>query len=135
MVGMIVTSQNRFAIGALLPFVPVIIGALLKFALVDKVSGDIGSHFVEFYLRPAWIEFLVVAYVSGLAAVLSRQTVKPADIWVFFALPIVCLVISLILVFGLPKAKIESDLWQIYIPGVIAAGSLLVSGGRIGQGQ
>jgi hypothetical protein len=42
---------RRFASG-LFPFVPIIIGAALKFALIDVVGSDPLTHFVEIYFAP-----------------------------------------------------------------------------------
>ena len=104
----------------------------MKFALLDKVAGPISEHFLNYYLRPAWIEFIVVAYITGLTAVLSQGRSTPADIWVFFAVPALCFVTCLVLVFGFPKAHIESATFQVYLPFVITTVSLAISGGRIG---
>ncbi len=122
----------RFA-GGLFPFVPIIVGAALKFALIDVVGADPLTHFVEIYLRPAWIEFIVVAYVTGLAAIVSKGELELSDTWIYFAFPAACLVVCLFLVFGLPKTGIEGNLWQVYIPLAITALSLAVSGGRVGN--
>lgn len=127
--------SNRFvALGrAALPFVPVILGVALKFALVDTPPADVAKHFFDTYLRPAWIEFLVTAYVMGVAAMLSGKPLNRTDIILFIAVPALCFVACLVLVAGTAKAGIDSPLMQVYIPAVIAAASLGISGGRIGN--
>jgi hypothetical protein len=90
------------------------------------------AHFVEIYLRPAWIEFIVVAYVTGLAAVVSKGTLNMVDAWIFFGVPAACLVICLFMVFGLPKAGIVSDTWSVYVPLILTGAALAISGGKVG---
>ena len=108
----------------ILPFIPVVIGAFLKFSLIDTISGDVSKHLTELYLRPLWIEFLVVAYVTGMTIILSRTTKKSSDILIFLGFPAVCFVFCLIFVLGFPKLNLISDFWQIHLPALFASLSL-----------
>ncbi|SMC50735.1 hypothetical protein SAMN06297251_10348 [Fulvimarina manganoxydans] len=117
----------------LVPFIPVVIGIGLKFALIDKPGQDLFEHFYSTYLAPAWIEFLVTAFVIGITAMLSQPTVNKTDILVFAALPALCFVVCTILALGTAKARIESSVMQVYMPGILAAISLGISGGRVGK--
>jgi hypothetical protein len=127
----------RHLLHGVLPFVPVVIGVGMKFALIDNPGDDVGRYFFDEYLRPAWIEFLVTAYVMGLATMLSRKQIDKAmsrsDIIIYAAVPALCFVICLIMVAGAAKAGLKSDLLQVYLPAALAAASLAVSGGRIGN--
>lgn len=127
----------RHLLHGMLPFVPVVVGIGMKFALIDNPGEDVAAYFFNEYLRPAWIEFLVTAYVMGLAAMLSSRQINKAmpraDIFIFAVIPALCFVICVILVAGTAKAGLKSDFWQVYVPALLAAVSLAVSGGKIGN--
>jgi hypothetical protein len=126
------TSWKSYLHGVL-PFVPVIVGVSLKFALIDQPGAYVFSE----YVRPAWIEFLVTAYVTGVAALLARsaggRTMEKLDIFVFIAFPAICFVICLVLMAGTAKAGVNNDFLQVYLPASLAAISLAICGGRIGS--
>jgi peptidoglycan/LPS O-acetylase OafA/YrhL len=129
--------DGRHVLHGLLPFVPVVVGIGIKFALIDNPGENVSEYLFDEYMRPAWIEFLVTAYVMGLAAMLSQQRLNKAlprvDILIYAAVPAICFVVCLILVAGTAKAGLKSDFWQVYVPAVLAAVNLAVSGGRIGN--
>ncbi|MBO0905798.1 hypothetical protein [Jiella sonneratiae] len=116
-----------------LPFLPLVLGVGLKFALIDQPAGDLLDHIQEVYLRPAWIEFIVTAFILGATALLSQPVVDKKDITVYAIVPLACFIVCVILVAGSEKAKIDSRLVQVYIPGIITAVSLAFSGGWVGK--
>jgi hypothetical protein len=67
-------TSLKFYFHGVLPFVPVIVGISLKFALIDQPGTDVGAYVFNEYVRPAWIEFLVTAYVTGVAAAELRKS-------------------------------------------------------------
>ena len=127
----------KFYLHGILPFVPVIVGISLKFALIDEPGVDVGAYVFNEYMHPAWIEFLVTAYVTGVAALLARsaggRTTEKPDIFVFIAFPAICFVICLVLMAGTAKAGVHSDFLLVYLPASLAAISLAICGGRIGS--
>lgn len=130
---MLFPLERRHYLGGLLPFVPVLVGIGLKFALIDRLRDgtEVGDHFFETYLRPAWIEFLVTAYVLGFAGLISSTMRTAADLWLLLALPAVCFVLCLLLTLGTAKAGVASDLLQVYLPAAIATVSIATTGGRL----
>lgn len=125
---------NAGTIGrGLLPFLPLVVGVGLKFALIDQPSDDLLDHFYEVYLRPAWIEFIVTAFILGATALLSQSVVDKKDVTVYAIVPSACFILCVILVAGSQKAKIDSGVIQVYIPGVVTAVSLAFSGGWVGK--
>jgi hypothetical protein len=127
----------KFYLHGLLPFVPVIVGISLKFALVDEPGTDVGAYVFKEYVRPAWIEFLVTAYITGVAAIIARsaggRATDKLDVFVFIAFPAICFVICLVLMAGTAKAGVHNDFLQVYLPASLAAFSLAICGGRIGS--
>jgi len=125
---------KREIIGALLPFVSALLGISLKFTFIDKYDVNttrISTFLVEAYLRPAWVDFIVLAYVSGFAAMASqKRSYTYRDLWVYLGFPAMCFVLCIILVVGSPKAGLESDLLQVYLPFVMTAFSLATTGAR-----
>ena len=127
----------KFYLHGVLPFVPVIVGISLKFTLIDQPGSDVGFYVFNEYVRPAWIEFLVTAYITGVAAILARSAgggkTEKFDVFVFIAFPAICFVICLVLMAGTAKASIQNDTLQVYLPASLAAVSLAICGGRIGN--
>lgn len=108
-----------------------IVGTALKFALLDKVSGSIGDHFFENYLRPAWLDFVVAAFITGSAAIVATGRRTDADMWLLIFFPAIALVICIVLALGFHKAGVDSNMLQVYLPAGIAAASVAIAGGRI----
>ena len=77
----------------LLPFLPLVVGVGLKFALIDQPLGNLLDHFYEVYLRPAWIEFIVTAFILGATALLSQPVVDKRDVTVYAIVPSACFVL------------------------------------------
>ncbi|PWV98729.1 hypothetical protein DFR52_10418 [Hoeflea marina] len=124
-------QARRRILGGVLPFVPVLVGAGLTFALIDVVSGDVSTHFFDHCLRPAWIEVVVLAYGTGFVALLSKKQNDDTDIWLLLGVPAVCFVACILLATSGTKAGFENDWLQVYIPALIAAARVATTGGRI----
>lgn len=121
-------------VGGLLPFVPALIGIALKFAFLDKFdaqTNSISTFLFDNYLRSAWIDFIVLAYVSGFAAMVSNENNRAStDLWIYLGLPAVCFFLCILLVIATRKAGLESDFVQVYLPTVITGFSLATTGAR-----
>jgi hypothetical protein len=122
---------RRGAYGALGPFLPVLIGVVLKFSLVDQPGTDIAAHFKTIYLSKMWIDFIVTAYISGIAWFLTRQRIDGKSAIALLILPLVCFVVCVGLKMGLVKFGIENEFLTIYLPVLVAAISVAVAGNAL----
>lgn len=123
---------GRFA-GALAPFAPVLIGIILKFSLIDHPTGDLGTHFKATYVSRIWIDFIVTAYISGIAWFLTRQRVDTSILAVLIIVPLICFVICVLLTLGFVKAGIQNELLTLYLPAFVAAVSVSVAGNALAE--
>lgn len=125
---------RRALVGGVLPFIPAIVGIALKFTFLDKFdsqNGSVSSFLFDTYLRSAWIDFVVLAYVTGFAALASNEQNRSAsNLWIYLGLPAVCFLLCILLVVATRKAGFESDLVQVYIPTIICGFSLATTGAR-----
>lgn len=121
-------------VGGVMPFVTAFFGIVLKFTFIDKFDAGTTPMFaflVDTYMRPAWIDFIVLAYVSGFASLASRgRNHTTRDLWVYIGLPAVCFITCIFLVLGTRKAGLESDLLQVYVPLILTGYSLATTGAR-----
>jgi len=117
-------------LGALGPFVPVIVGIILKFSLLDKPTTDLPTHFKVNYLSGIWIDFIVTAYISGIAWFLTRQKIDTKSGIFLLVIPLVCFVICILFTFGMAKAGF-GEFWTLYMPAMIAAVSVAMSGNAL----
>jgi hypothetical protein len=122
--------SGKGLVGALAPFVPVIIGIILKFSLLDKPTGDLLTHFKTNYLSGIWIDFIVTAYISSLAWFLSRKNIDSQSVVVLLVVPAGCFVICILMTLGMAKAGF-GEFWTLYMPAYIAAISLAMTGNAI----
>lgn len=126
--------SRRAMTGGLLPFVPALIGIALKFTFIDKFDAQthsVSTFLFDTYLRSAWIDFIVLAYVSGYAAMASNsQKPTATSLWIYLGLPAVCFLICILLVIATRKAGLESDFLQVYVPTLITGFSLATTGAR-----
>jgi hypothetical protein len=119
--------------GAVGPFLPVIVGIALKFALYDPTPKDLATFFKEHYVTGIWIDFIVTAYISGVAWLLTRKATEPFDTGlagVLLVLPIVCLVFCVLLAFGSPKVGF-GEFFTLWFPATIAAMSVAIAGNAL----
>jgi hypothetical protein len=119
--------------GAILPFVPVFIGIALKFSLYDKPTTDLATHFKTTYVTGIWIDFIVTAYISGIAWLLTLKPTVAVDhvlIIVLLVAPLVAFVFCVLLAFGSPKAGF-GEFFSLYLPALIAALSVALAGNAL----
>jgi hypothetical protein len=117
--------------GALSPFVPVLIGVILRFSFLDQVSGDVMSHFKASYVFGIWIDFVVTAYVAGIAWFWIKRSTDGPAIFYLLIVPLICFVICAGMTSGLPKAGITSEFWTLWTPALIGALSVALAGNRL----
>jgi len=117
-------------LGALGPFVPLLVGIVLKFSLIDKPTTDLPTHFKTAYLSGIWIDFIVTAYVSALAWFLTRQKIDTKSVIVLLVLPLVCFVCCVLLTLGMAKFGV-GEFWTLYLPALLAALSLAMAGNAL----
>jgi hypothetical protein len=109
--------------GAIGPFVPLAVGIMLKFSLFDKPTTDLATFFKHQYITGIWIDFIVTAYISGVAWLLTRKkgdVVDPNLVVVLLVLPLICSVFCMLFSLGLPKAGF-GEFFTLYLPALIAA--------------
>jgi hypothetical protein len=116
--------------GALGPFVPVLIGIVLKFSLFDKLTTDLPTHFKTTYLTGIWIDFIVTAYISSIAWFLTRKKIDTKSVIVLLVVPLVCFVACVLLTLGMAKAG-AGEFWTLYLPALIAALSVAMAGNAL----
>lgn len=121
-------------VGGLLPFIPALIGVALKFTFIDSYdpqTSKIPTFLFDTYLKSCWIDFIVVAYVSGFAALMSSpQNRSNTDLWIYLGFPAVCFLLCILFVIATPKLGFRSDLLEVYIPTLITGFSLATTGAR-----
>jgi hypothetical protein len=120
--------------GALAPFVPVLVGIVLKFCLLDQPKTDIMTHFKMTYISSIWIDFIITAYISGIAWFLVRKLIDARSVVVLLIVPLVCFVICVALTLGLAKAGVANEFLTLYLPALIAAFSVAASGNALAVG-
>lgn len=123
--------------GALSPFIPVLVGIILKFSLLDKPTTDLPTHFKTTYLSGIWIDFVVTAYIASLAWLLTRREANgklkgDGSLGVIlFTSPAICFVVCVMLTLGFAKAGISNEFLTLYLPAAIAAISVAISGNAL----
>ena len=125
----------RGTLGAISPFIPVLFGIILKFSLFDKPPDDLSTHLKTTYRTGIWIDFIVTAYVAGLAWLLSRRRHEGRLAVILFVVPLVCFVICVLLTLGLTKAGVKNELLTLYLPAVIAAVSVALAGNALAAAE
>ena len=128
---MAVTQKG--VLGAVGPFVPVVVGIILKFSLLDKPTTDLATHFKTTYVAGIWIDFIVTAYISGIAWLLTRKPGAPAEpklIILLLVAPLVAFVFCVLLALGSPKAGF-GEFFSLYLPALIAAFSVALAGNAL----
>lgn len=124
---------RRGIVGAFAPFIPLIIGIMLKFSLFDKPTTDLATHFKATYLTGIWIDFVITAYISGIAWLLTRKPGEPVEatlVIVVLVAPLVSFVLCVLLAFGMPKAGF-GEFFTLYLPALIAALSVALAGNTL----
>lgn len=116
-----------------LPFVPIIVGVILKLTLVDDFARDAAwIHFEENYVRSFWLEFVVAAYIAGVIFVLAKREANGGfdtdAVISLFIFPAIGFIVCLALANGLPKVGVEDPIWIVWIPDAVGAFSLALSG-------
>jgi hypothetical protein len=120
-------------LGAIGPFLPVGVGIALKFSLIDKPTSPLADFFKTTYINGIWIDFIVTAYISGIAWLLTRKPDKPPETSLIFVLliaPLVAFVICVSLAFGSPKAGF-GEFFSLYMPALIAGLSVALAGNAL----
>ncbi len=117
-------------IKVLAPFIPVIVGGMLKLSLLDDVPTldvERSAFLMNSYAKPLWLQLLVSAYILPIAAIMSGVA-SNKRIAALYVIPAVVFLICIILIFGLPKLAIASDLWQIWLPAIVSTICVIVLG-------
>lgn len=118
-------------VGAVGPFVPVLVGIILKFSLLDKPTTDLPTHFKQTYLTGLWLDFIVTAYISGVAWLLTTKDHDRRLVILLFVVPAVCFVICVLLTLGFSKAGVTSEFLTLYLPAIVAAISVGLAGNAL----
>ena len=118
-------------IGAIGPFVPVLVGMILKFSLLDAPTTDLLTHFKQTYLTGLWLDFIVTAYISGVAWLLTTKNHDRRMVLLLFVVPAACFVICILLTLGFAKAGVKSEFFTLYLPSIVAATSVGLAGNAI----
>ena len=134
---MLPIQKRKHYIMGMLPFLPLFVGILLKFSLIDEKPVDLVKHFKDNYIDGVWIDLIVTSYITGSAWFISRINNLPketASIFSYIILyPAICFVACIVLTHGLKNANIEFELLTIYLPAIIGATSIAVSGTYISR--
>jgi hypothetical protein len=123
--------SRRGLIGALTPFVPVLVGVGLKFSLLDSAPVSVGDHLLTEYLRSAWLDLLVTATITGVSWFLVERRVDMAAGIVFLAIPLASFVLCIIFSLGFPKAGVDGPMWTVACPTALGVVSLALCGNAL----
>ena len=113
------------------PFIPVLIGIILKVSLIDDVptkSDDRHTFIIETYLTPMWLEFLVVAYILPVGLFLKGVTINPNHRTLMYISPAIAFVICALFFLAAPKFGIFNIWIVIGVPTIISGIVLLLMG-------
>ncbi len=122
---------GKGVLGAIGPFVPVLVGIILKFSLLDKPPADLATHFKQTYLTGLWLDFIVTAYISGVVWLLTKKNHDHYLVILLFVVPAICFVVCILLTLGFAKAGVESEFLTLYLPAIIAAISVGLAGNAL----
>jgi hypothetical protein len=117
--------------GAVSPFVPVLIGMILKFSLLDKPPDDVILHFESQYVVGIWIDFIATAYIAGVAWFWVRRKAGGSAVFFLLIVPLICFVVCAGMALGLPKAGVTSEFWILWAPALVGALSVALAGNAL----
>lgn len=117
--------------------IPLVLGSILKLALIDDVpdnSNLIKEHINTSYVRPLWIEFLILLFVIIIAWTSSAdfQTAKLQPNFAKIMQKLigaiaVSLFVCAVMAIGLPRWHEESLFLTAYFPAAVAFTALAFS--------
>ena len=120
-----------YCLWLLIPFIPVLVGVILKLALIDKVPTTPGERkifIVETYLTSLWLEFLVAAYILPIGLFIRGISIKPALRVLMYISPAIAFIICSLFFLAVPKFGITSIWLVIGIPTFTGALALILMG-------
>lgn len=121
--------KNSILVAVVLPFVPIVVGVILKLSLIDHVTLSPYEHFLENYLRGIWLELISISYI-GVMAWAYGQSVNATErlsekVVILVAVPAALFVLCLGAALGLPKFGIVSVLATVTVPAILGTTSLV----------
>lgn len=116
---------------------PLMVGSILKLALIDVVPEDtalIKEHIYSGYIQPLWIEFLVLLFVVVISWTSSTDfaAAKQEDDFQNTMLKLLgvvafSLVVCIVLAIGLPRWELHSFMITVVAPAAVALAALSFS--------
>ena len=99
--------------------VPIIIGILIKFSVIDVVPTDQAwSFFKEEYANPLWVELAVIVLILPIGAEIPENSKKIYKDLLLIG-PWVLILVCLLLVLGLPKIGVDQEFITIWLPAIL----------------
>lgn len=112
-----------------IPLVPLLLGIALKISIFDEIPKS-KTEQIEFmisnYLKPLWLELLTISYLLPIGFLSGDSPTLKQRLTIYFN-PVITFIVILFFILALPKFGLKSDLWIIYIPGVLGLFSMFIN--------
>ncbi|WP_420858306.1 hypothetical protein [Marivivens marinus] len=121
--------DNKLA-AALLPLIPLVMGAAFKFAVIDEPNGDPFLHLFDSYIVGAWIEVISISMVGAIAwayASAGHERQLGQELIIVVVAPLIALIVCIVLRLGAPKLDWANDWTTVYLPLILSLVALAFS--------
>ena len=121
--------RRSIIVAVTLPFVPIVVGMILKLSLIDQVTLPPYDHILENYLRGIWLEFISISYIGVMAWAYGQSMAHTENlnekIVILVTVPAMIFIICLGTTLGLPKLGAVSVFVTVTVPAILGTTSLI----------